>query len=87
MLNRRFEEEIKDTVGPDAYTKLSTTPAYRSALKDFDGAIKVAFRGKHDPDRFVSFPMAGLDDNKARGLVSNSMTLSGLVLPNLNITD
>lgn len=77
MLNRRFEEEVKNTVGPDAYMKLSTTSAYRSALKDFDGAIKVGFRGKDDPDRFVSFPMAGLKDNKAKGLVSNSMTLSG----------
>jgi hypothetical protein len=77
MLNKLFEEEIRKTVGDDAYVKLKKTDAYRSGLKDFDTAIKLAFRGKTDPDKFVSFPMADLKDNKAFGLVSNSMTLSG----------
>lgn len=77
MLNNLFVEEIRKTVGDDAYVKLKKTDAYRSGLKDFDSAIKLAFRGKNDPDKFVSFPMAGLKDNKALGLVSNSMTLSG----------
>jgi hypothetical protein len=77
MLNHLFEEEIRKTVGDEAYVKLKKSNAYRSGLKDFDGAIKVAFRGKGDPDKFVSFPMANLKDNSALGLVSNSMTLSG----------
>ena len=77
MLNTLFEEEIRKTVGDEAYVKLKKTDAYKSGLKDFDGAIKLAFRGKDDPDKFVSFPMAGLKDNKTVGLVSNSMTLSG----------
>jgi hypothetical protein len=63
MLNNLFEEEIRKTVGDEAYVKLKKTDAYRSGLKDFDGAIKLAFRGKNDPDKFVSFPMAGLKDN------------------------
>ncbi|KEZ45057.1 hypothetical protein SAPIO_CDS2479 [Scedosporium apiospermum] len=77
MVNKLFEEEIKKVVGDSAYAELKKTPAYRCALRDFDGAIKPAFRGRNDPDRFVSFPMAGLEDNPARGLLSNSMTLSG----------
>lgn len=77
MLNQIFEEEIRKTVGDEAYVKLKKTDAYRGALKDFDGAIKLAFRGKNDSDKFVSFPMAGLTDNKSLGLESNSMKLSG----------
>lgn len=79
MVNKLFEEEIKKVVGDSTYAELKKTPAYRCALRDFDGAIKPAFRGRNDPDRFVSFPMAGLEDNPARGLLSNSMALSGLV--------
>jgi len=77
MLNNLFEEEVRKTVGEEAYVKLKKTNAYKGALKDFDTAIKLAFRGKDDPDRFISFPMADLKDNKAHGLVKNSMTLSG----------
>jgi hypothetical protein len=77
MLNTLFEEEVRKTVGDEAYVKLKKTDAYRHGLKDFDGAIKLAFRGRNDTDKFVSFPMAGLQDNKALGLVGNSMTLSG----------
>jgi hypothetical protein len=77
MLNNIFEEEIRKTVGDEAYVKLKKRDAYRSALKDFDGAIKLAFRGKNDPDKFVSFPMAGLKDNKSLGLERDSMKLSG----------
>jgi hypothetical protein len=80
MLNRLFEEEVRKVVGDEAYVKLKKENGYRTGLKDFDTAIKLAFRGKNDPDKFVSFPMADLKDNKALGLVSNSMTLSGNTL-------
>ncbi|KAH6662561.1 hypothetical protein B0J14DRAFT_707549 [Halenospora varia] len=80
MLNNLFEEEIRKTVGDDAFLKLKKTDGYRSGVKDFDRAIKLAFRGKNDPDKFISFPMANLKDNKALGLVSNSMTLSGTTM-------
>ncbi|KAI0125684.1 hypothetical protein BJ170DRAFT_684939 [Xylariales sp. AK1849] len=80
MLNRTFEEEVRKTVGEDAYPGLKRTEAYRSALREFDVAIKLSFRGKSDPDRYVSFPMAKLQDNKSRGLIKNSMTLSGSTL-------
>jgi hypothetical protein len=77
MLNRLFEEEIQKTVGDEAYIALKKTEAYRGALREFDIAIKLAFRGKNDPDKYVSFPMANLQDNPAKGLIKNSMTLTG----------
>jgi hypothetical protein len=77
MLNNLFEEEIRRTVGDEAYVELKKKDAYKGALKDFDTAIKFGFRGKNDPDKFISFPMADLKDNPAHGLVKNSMKLSG----------
>ncbi|TGJ87961.1 hypothetical protein E0Z10_g854 [Xylaria hypoxylon] len=77
MLNRSFEELIKQTVGEDTFLGLKKTEGYRNALREFDVAHKLSFRGPRDNDRYVSFPMANLKDNKAKGLVKNSMTLSG----------
>lgn len=77
MLNRSFEELIRQTVGEEAFVALKKTEGYRSALRDFDVAHKLSFRGPRDSDRYVSFPMANLKDNKAKGLVKNCMTLTG----------
>jgi hypothetical protein len=79
MINRLLEEEIQKVVGDEAYVKLKKTEGYRNALKEFDAAIKVSFAGKNDPDKYISFPMANLKDRPAKGLVKNSMTLSGQV--------
>ncbi len=77
MLNRSFEEVIKQAVGEDAFLGLKKTEGYRNALREFDVAHKLSFRGPGDSERYVSFPMANLNDNKAKGLVKNCMTLSG----------
>jgi hypothetical protein len=77
MVNKMFEQEVQKVVKDGPFMKLKKLSAYQSALTEFDGHIKPGFRGQNDPDRFVSFPMAGLKNNRAAGLVSNSMTLSG----------
>ena len=77
MVNKLFEEEVRRVVKDTAYSNLKKTSAYQSALTEFDSHLKPGFRGRNDPDRFVSFPMAGLKNNKAAGLVSNSLRLSG----------
>ena len=79
MINRLLEEEIQKVVGDEAYVKLKQTEGYRNALKEFDVAIKISFTGKNDPNKYISFPMAHLKDEPAKGLVKNSMTLSGQV--------
>jgi hypothetical protein len=79
MLNRSFEEEVRRAVGEDHFPSLKKTEGYRSALREFDVAHKLSFRGTEDADRYVSFPMAKLKDNKAKVLIKNSLTLSGYV--------
>ena len=79
MINRLLEEGIQTVVGDEAFVKLKHTEGYRNALKEFDVAIKVSFAGKNDPDKYISFPMANLEDRPAKGLFKNSMTLSGQV--------
>lgn len=83
MVNKLFEEEVRKVVKDGPYLKLKTSSAYQSALTEFDGHVKPGFRGQDDPNKFVNFPMAGLRTNKAAGLVSNLMTLSGYVSPTL----
>lgn len=83
MVNKLFEEEVRKVVKDGPYLKLKTSSAYQSALAEFYGHLKPGFRGQDDPNKFVNFPMAGLRTNKAAGLVSNSMTLSGYVSPTL----
>lgn len=77
MVNKLLEEEIRRVVEDEAYLSLKKTRAFQSALAEFDSYLKPGFRGRGDSDRYVSFPMAGLKNNKAAGLVRNSMTLSG----------
>ncbi|EXJ69341.1 uncharacterized protein A1O5_07377 [Cladophialophora psammophila CBS 110553] len=71
MIDRNLEEEIRKAVG---------MKRYQNALKEFAIAIKPGFRGKDDRDKYLSFPMAKLEDNPANGLVKNSMTLSGATM-------
>lgn len=77
MVNKLFEEEVRKAVQEPAYSILKKTRAFQSALTEFDSLLKPGFRGKSDPDRYATFPMAGLKNNKAAGLVRNSLTLSG----------
>ncbi|EMR64084.1 putative heat shock 70 kda protein 12a protein [Eutypa lata UCREL1] len=77
MLNKSFEKEVRNIVGEDAFGTLKKTPGYQGAMREFDLVHKLSFRGPGDADRYVSFPMANLADNKAKGLMKNSITLSG----------
>lgn len=77
MLNKSFEKEVRNIVGEDAFRTLKKTTGYQSAMREFDLVHKLSFRGPGDADRYVSFPMANLEDNKAEGLMKNSITLSG----------
>lgn len=77
MLNKLFEQEVQSAVGDEAFFDLKKKEAYRIALREFDTAIKLGFRGRNDSDKYVSFPMANLKDNPNRGLKKNAMVLSG----------
>ncbi|KAF2654972.1 actin-like ATPase domain-containing protein [Lophiostoma macrostomum CBS 122681] len=76
MINKRFENWVKDMVGERAFFDLKEHDAYRRAMKDFDENIKPGFRGKDDDVSYVNFPMANIKDNKARGITGNTLPLS-----------
>ena len=77
MLNKRFEQWIKDIVGENSFLKLKKTNGYRLAMKQFDEKIKPSFKSKDYEDQYINFPMAGLKDNTARGVMSNCITVKG----------
>jgi hypothetical protein len=77
MLNKRFEQSVQKAVGDEVFAALKKSDAYCTAIRYFDLTIKLGFRGKQDPCRYVQFPMANLKDNKAWGLERDAMALSG----------
>ncbi len=79
MLNKRFEEWVKDIVGERAYIELRETNGYRLAMKQFDESIKPAFRSRDDENQYINFPMANVKDDPAKRIKSNCITLTGYV--------
>ena len=79
MLNKRFEEWVKNIVGERAYIELRETNGYRLAMKQFDESIKPGFRSRDDEEVYINFPMANLKDNPAKRIKSNCITLTGFV--------
>ena len=79
MLNKRFEEWVKNIVGERAYIELRETNGYRLAMKQFDESIKPAFRSRDDEDQYINFPMANLKDDPSKRIKSNCITLTGFI--------
>ena len=79
MINKRFAEWVKTIVGERQYIDLRETNAYRLAMRQFDEIIKPGFRSRDDEDQFLNFPMANLQDDPAKGVKSNCITLTGFV--------
>jgi hypothetical protein len=77
MINKRFEQWIKDSVGERAFLDLKETNGYRLAMKQFDEVIKPGFRSEKDEEQYISFPMASIPDNVAKGIKSNHITMTG----------
>lgn len=82
MINQRFEEFVKMTVGEECFSKLRETKGYRLAMKVFDENVKPGFRGPDDEDQYVNFPMANIPDNPNRGVIANTITVTAYGLAN-----
>jgi hypothetical protein len=76
MLNKRFEEFVKSTVGERCFLDLRETSGYRHAMKTFDENVKPGFRSRKDEDQYVNFPMANIPDNPKRGVKANTITVT-----------
>lgn len=48
MINKRFEEFVKSTVGERCFIDLKETNGWRSAMKTFDEQVKPGFRSRND---------------------------------------
>ena len=78
MLNKRFEEHVRNIIGDDQYATLVKTKGYGHAMEQFDKSVKTAFRSTDD-EFFINFPMANLRDDPDNGLQSNCLQLTGYV--------
>jgi len=81
MLNRRFEEHIKNVVGDGDFIKLRDSGALTRAMKHFNDYIKPGFYSSEEDEQYISFPKAGLKDRPRKGLSQNCITVKRQVLP------
>jgi hypothetical protein len=76
MINRRFEEFVKNTIGERIHLDLKESDAWRRGMKTFDEQVKPGFRGRDDDNQFISFPMANIPDNPDRGIKGSTLTMT-----------
>lgn len=77
MINNRFEDFVKSTVGEETFFQLKKTEGWRRALKNFDETIKPGFRSRDDEPEYIHFPLANLPNNKDRGINNDQITATG----------
>jgi hypothetical protein len=77
MLNKRFDQFVRDIVGEEQYFTLRNTNGYRLAMKQFDSTIKTGFRTVDDEDCYINFPLANLRDDPDNHIRANCLTLTG----------
>ena len=77
MINKRFENWVKDMVGERQYLDLkdNAKSAYGEAMRAFDENIKPLFDGTSDRDQYVNFPMANIKDDPNKKINGNTLTL------------
>ncbi|KAF2103534.1 hypothetical protein NA57DRAFT_53054 [Rhizodiscina lignyota] len=77
IINKRFEQWIKDTVGERSFQDLKITNGYRLAMKQFDEVIKPGFRSKEDDDQYITFTMAKIKHKPLKYIKASTLTLTG----------
>jgi hypothetical protein len=77
MLNKRFDQFVRDIVGEKQYSTLKETNGYRHAMEQFDSTIKTGFRSIGDKDCYTNFPLANLKDDPDNYIRAKCLTLTG----------
>lgn len=77
MLNKRFEEVVKEVVGENQFASLKGSVGWTKAINEFDKIIKPGYEGDVTDIHYISFPMARLKDNPAKGLFGNCWEMTG----------
>ena len=75
MLNRRFEDYIKNVVGEADFLKLRESGALSRAMKHFNDYVKPGFYSSKDEESYINFPKAGLPENPEKGLSKDTITV------------
>lgn len=79
MINKRFEEAIRNAVRDDQYLFLRKHKSYRLAMQCFGESVKPVFNPfdkSADDVYYVNFPIAGLDDDPANNISSNCFNVT-----------
>jgi len=79
VLNRRFEDYVKNIIGDEAFMSLRKTDAFSIAMKTFDQEVKPNFTDDPNKSWFVSFPMARLAEDPVNNLLADCLQLKWYV--------
>ena len=75
ILNKRFEDAVKNIVGEEEFLELKKTEGFADAVKTFDREVKPAFTGEKDQAWNVNFTMGNLQDDPANNIQANCLRL------------
>ena len=75
ILNKRFEEAVKNIVGDEEFLDLKKTEGFADAVKQFDREVKPAFCGDKDQAWNVNFTMGNLEDDPTNNIQANCLRL------------
>lgn len=75
ILNKRFEEAVKNIVGDEEFIDLKKTEGFADAVKQFDREVKPAFCGDKDQAWNVNFTMGNLEDDPTNNIQANCLRL------------
>lgn len=75
MLNRRFEDYVKNVVGEKEFVRLREKSCYALGMKHFDQHVKTGFHTSDLDEQYINFPKAGLKDRVDLGLSKDTITV------------
>ncbi|KAF2258188.1 hypothetical protein CC78DRAFT_556655 [Lojkania enalia] len=77
LVNKRFEQWVRDKVGENTFYSLKGTSAYKRGMRYFDQAVKPGFGcGDDEEEHYINFPMAHIEDDPANGIRANTLILT-----------
>ena len=79
IINKRFQELVKNMVGEEKYLELKNSEGYVDAMQQFDREVKPGFVGDPDQAWNIHFTMANLEDDPANNIMQNCLRLSRYV--------
>ena len=75
MLNRRFEDHVKNVVGEKEFIRLREQSCYALGMKHFDQHVKTGFHTSDLDEQYINFPKAGLKARPDLGLFKDTITI------------